>query len=45
MDYILANEEGRAYFVRYWKLIAEAVKDHPSAFGAELMNEPFSIRR
>jgi hypothetical protein len=25
--------------------MAEAVADHPSAFGAELMNEPMSIKR
>ncbi len=45
MDYILQPGEGRDYFVRYWRLIAEAVVDHPSAFAAELMNEPMSIRR
>ena len=36
---------GRDDFVRYWSLIAKAVKSHPSAFGAELMNEPMSLRR
>merc|ERR1719333_518164 len=45
MDYLLRPGEGRDYFVRYWRLIAEAVRDHPSAFAAELMNEPMSIRR
>jgi len=37
--------EGRDYFVRFWTLIANEVKDHPSAFAAELMNEPMTIRR
>eukprot|EP00948_MAST-09A_sp_MAST-9A-sp1_P001408 g1408.t1 len=45
MDYVLQPGPGRDKFVRFWTLIAEAVKDHPSAFGAELMNEPMSIRR
>jgi len=45
MDYILAPGPGRDSFVRFWKLMAEAVKSHPSAFAAELMNEPISIRR
>ena len=36
---------GRQDFVRFWKLMAEAVVDHPSAFAAELMNEPMTIRR
>ena len=36
---------GRKDFVRYWTLMAEAVKDHPSAFAAELMNEPMTIDR
>jgi hypothetical protein len=45
MNYILEPGEGRDYFVRYWRLIAETVVDHPSAFAAELMNEPMSIRR
>ena len=31
--------------MRYWRLVAEAVVDHPSAFAFELMNEPMSIRR
>lgn len=45
MDYILEKGEGRDNFVRFWRLVAEAVKDHPSAFAAELMNEPMSIKR
>lgn len=36
---------GQPDFVRYWTLIAEAVKDHPSAFAIELANEPMSINR
>jgi len=31
--------------VRYWRLVAEAVAGHPSAFGFELANEPMTIRR
>jgi len=46
MDFIVATEGGgRADFVRYWSLIAEAVVHHQSAVAAELMNEPMSIRR
>eukprot|EP00929_Paragymnodinium_shiwhaense_P108800 TRINITY_DN75136_c0_g1_i1.p1 TRINITY_DN75136_c0_g1~~TRINITY_DN75136_c0_g1_i1.p1 ORF type:complete len:443 (-),score=48.15 TRINITY_DN75136_c0_g1_i1:99-1427(-) len=45
MDYLLMPGKGRDAFVRYWRLMAEAVKGHPSAFAAELMNEPMSIRR
>jgi len=45
MDYMLEPGTGRDDFVRYWRLMAEAVKDHPSAFAAELTNEPMSIRR
>ena len=45
MDYLVFDGPGRQDFVRYWKLMAEAVKDHPSAFAAELMNEPITIRR
>merc|ERR1712070_19427 len=37
--------EGRDYFIRFWRLMAEVVKEHPSAFAAELMNEPMYIRR
>ncbi len=45
MDYMVLEGSGRDLFVRYWKLMAEAVVDHPSAFAAELMNEPMTIRR
>eukprot|EP00756_Hemistasia_phaeocysticola_P014544 Hpha_TRINITY_DN15343_c2_g1::TRINITY_DN15343_c2_g1_i3::g.88394::m.88394 len=45
MNYLLKPGEGRDLFVRYWRLMAEAVKDHPSASMFELMNEPMSIRR
>eukprot|EP01063_Lacrimia_lanifica_P020472 TRINITY_DN27772_c0_g1_i1.p1 TRINITY_DN27772_c0_g1~~TRINITY_DN27772_c0_g1_i1.p1 ORF type:complete len:443 (+),score=152.80 TRINITY_DN27772_c0_g1_i1:57-1385(+) len=45
MDYLLLPGPGRDAFVRYWRLMAAAVADHPSAFAAELMNEPMSIRR
>ena len=45
MDYIWNPGPGRDAFVRYWVLMAEAVQNHPSAFAAELMNEPMSIRR
>ena len=45
MSYVMTEGPGRDAFVRYWKLIAQAVVDHPSAFAAELMNEPMSIHR
>jgi hypothetical protein len=45
LDYMYEGGEGRADFVRYWRLMAEAVKQHPSAFAFELMNEPLTIRR
>ena len=45
MDYILKPGEGRDAFVRFWQLLALEVVDHPSAFAAELMNEPMSIER
>lgn len=45
MDYVVKEGPGRADFVRYWRLMAEAVKDHPSAFAFELMNEPMSLLR
>lgn len=45
MDFTVIEGEGRDYFVRYWRLMAEAVVDHPSAIAAELMNEPMTIRR
>ena len=31
-------------FVRFWRLVAEAVKGHSSAFAIEPMNEPMSIK-
>jgi aryl-phospho-beta-D-glucosidase BglC (GH1 family) len=45
MDYSIKPGAGRDEFVRYWRLMAEAVKDHPSAFAFELQNEPMTIRR
>lgn len=45
MDYILTEGPGRTDFVRFWSLVAQEVKRHPSAFAAELMNEPMSIYR
>ena len=45
MDYVVSEGNGRAAFVRYWALLAEAVAVHPSAVAAELMNEPMTIRR
>ena len=45
MAYVMSKGQGRDYFVRYWGLMAAAVKNHPSAFAAELMNEPMSIHR
>ena len=45
MDYVVSAGAGRAAFVRYWALLAEAVRAHPSAVAAELMNEPMTIRR
>lgn len=44
MDYVL-DGDGRDDFVRFWRLVAQAAADHPSAFGAELMNEPMTIHR
>ena len=45
MDYLIEDGPGRDDFVRFWRLMAEEVKDHPSAFAAEWMNEPMTIRR
>jgi hypothetical protein len=45
MDYTINPGPGRDDFVRYWRLMAEAVKDHPSASFFELMNEPMTIHR
>lgn len=45
MNYMITAGPGRAAFVRYWRLVAEAVAGHPSASFAELMNEPMTIWR
>ena len=45
MNYIISKGEGRKKFVRFWRLMAEAVKYHPSAIMAELMNEPMTLWR
>ena len=45
MDYLIEEGPGRDDFVRFWRLMAEAVREHPSAFAAEWMNEPMTIRR
>jgi len=45
MDYMVLPGAGRDTFVDFWRLVAEAVVDHPSAIAAELMNEPMTIRR
>jgi len=45
MDRLLLKGAGRDEFVRFWALIATAVKGHPSAFAVEPMNEPMSVRR
>ena len=45
MDYLVFPGEGRDAFVRFWRLMAQAVMEHPSAIAAELMNEPVSLRR
>eukprot|EP00930_Biecheleria_cincta_P074636 TRINITY_DN61849_c0_g1_i1.p1 TRINITY_DN61849_c0_g1~~TRINITY_DN61849_c0_g1_i1.p1 ORF type:complete len:449 (+),score=55.73 TRINITY_DN61849_c0_g1_i1:143-1489(+) len=45
MDYMIHPGPGRDDFVRFWKLMAEAVREHPSAFAAELANEPMTIKR
>jgi hypothetical protein len=45
LDFMYKAGEGRDNFMRYWRLMAEAVKEHPSAFAFELMNEPITIRR
>lgn len=45
MGYLIKKGPGRDDFVRYWRLLAEAVTQHPSAVGAELMNEPMTIVR
>jgi hypothetical protein len=45
MDFKINPGQGRDDFVRYWRLMAEAVQHHPSAFGFELENEPMTIHR
>ena len=45
MDFMVLPGPGRDDFVRFWRLMAAAAADHPSAFAAELMNEPMTIRR
>jgi len=37
--------EGKHYFVNFWRLMAEAVKNHPSASLMEFSNEPMYIYR
>lgn len=45
MDYMIKPGQGRDEFIRFWRLMSEAVVDHPSAIAAELMNEPMTIFR
>ena len=45
MHFMLSEGSGRAAFVRFWRLLATAVKEHPSAVAAELLNEPNTMRR
>lgn len=45
MDYMINEGAGRTAFVRFWRLVAEAITEHPSAFALELMNEPMSLNR
>lgn len=45
MNYMINPGAGRDAFVRFWVLMAHEVASHPSAFAAELMNEPMTIRR
>lgn len=45
MNYMIDPGQGRDEFVRYWRLIAEVVVNHPSAFAFELANEPMTIHR
>ena len=37
---LLAAGPGRTAFARFWGLLAKEAAAHPSAFAAELMNEP-----
>lgn len=45
INYMITPGPGRDDFIRFWRLMAEAVKTHPSAFAAELTNEPMTILR
>ncbi|KAL3933484.1 MAG: hypothetical protein SGPRY_000255 [Prymnesium sp.] len=45
MDYLITAGPGRDAFVRYWRLVAEAVALFPAAVAIEPMNEPMSIER
>jgi hypothetical protein len=45
MDYMLEEGPGRDDFVRYWRLLAGEAARHPTAYAAELANEPMSVRR
>jgi len=45
MNYIQKQGAGREAFVKYMRLVAESVVDHPSVFAIEPMNEPMSIKR
>mmetsp|Transcript_4606 Transcript_4606/g.8785 ORF Transcript_4606/g.8785 Transcript_4606/m.8785 type:complete len:348 (-) Transcript_4606:20-1063(-) len=45
MNFLFRKPEGRAKYVRYVRLLAEAVKGKPAAFGIETFNEPPSIDR
>jgi len=45
INYMVSQGAGRDAFVRFWKLMAEAVASHPSAIAAELINEPMCIKR
>jgi hypothetical protein len=45
MDYLVKAGAGRDAFARFWRLLAQVAAPHPSAFAAELMNEPVTVRR
>jgi len=45
MTYMVEEGAGRDAFVRYWKLMAQAVRGHQSAVACELANEPMTIKR
>lgn len=45
LNFLIDEGVGRDDFVRFWRLMAEAVALHPSAFACELMNEPMTIAR